>query len=81
MDIKTKASVGDTIYYIQNNKLHSADVIKIHINVEGPGAGTMDVHDHVSIGYQTCHNEFINETEVGLSKQELANIIIGESSN
>ena len=29
MDIKTKFNLGDTVYYIENNKIHQGKVVRI----------------------------------------------------
>ena len=78
MNIETY-NIGDLIYYIKENKVHSADILSIKVVVNsGINVCTKEQHDLFErfgkdcIMYATCHGEFPHD-EVYLSKEELLN--------
>lgn len=69
MKIETKASVGETIYYLCDNRLHSAPVQTITVNVSKKDILSKEIE--VDIRYHTCHGQY-QESKVFLTKRQLA---------
>ena len=63
MKLDVKANIGDLIYYLQENGVHSAPVLKIKITVD---------NEQTQILYETCHNKGLHEVNVFNSRKELA---------
>ena len=84
MEISTKASIGDTIYYLHDNRLHSADVHAVRvcqysgkIPIGDKGYRFPITVEDVGIWYYTVHGMF-SEDKVFLSKKDLANDLMRE---
>ena len=70
MDIKTKANVGDTTYFLADNKIVTALIKYINIEVAEKTSQFKNIPD-VTIYYITSHSNKIHETNIFLTKQEL----------
>lgn len=88
MDITTKASPGDLIYYIRDNHVCSSTVKAIQIRVAADDFNSVvkgrnhDPFDPKSVGifYFTCHGR-IRENELFLSQEDIAKAIIDGTFN
>lgn len=79
MKMELKAGLGETIYYLKDNRIHSAEIHgirvckisgKISFINKGLYAHPIASEDE-GIYYYTCHGEF-HEDQVFLSKEALA---------
>jgi len=62
-----KAKVGELIYYLQENKVHSAPVLDITVNI---------FKDRNIALYRTCHNTGLREEFIFLSRAALASSLL-----
>lgn len=70
MDIKTKANIGDTTYFLADNKVVTA-VVK-HIAIEVTEQTTQfGPKENTTIYYKTNTDNIIYEKDIFLTKQDL----------
>lgn len=84
MEIKTKADIGETIHYIDENRPHSAPVISIKIVVNEKDAEekacTMEQKEiwlhfgGTGIWYKTIHGVY-HESQIYLTREDLGEAI------
>ena len=69
LEIKTIAATGELIYYLKDNRVHSASVLGIEINVK---------ENFSRIKYHTCHtgSQGILEEYVFVSKEKLVHKLL-----
>lgn len=83
MKIETKANIGDIIFYLTDNRVHSARVQVIKIIIEEKVNTTTGGLERTIIQYheyKTCHGVFWSG-DIFLSKRELAESLIGDEED
>lgn len=70
MNINTKASIGDTIFFMVNNRVTFEEVKHIKIDI-CKKQHLYEEKTNITIIYSTNNDSKIHEKEVFLSKQEL----------
>lgn len=88
MDITTKASPGDLIYYIRDNHVCSSKVRALQIRIAEPNfkpvahGRNFDPFDPKSVGifYFTAHGR-VRENEVFMSQEDIAKAILDGTFN
>lgn len=83
-----KFALNQTIFYLRDNRVHSAPVMARHLveNSKPDGFSCTSEQDKLykpfgeaGISYSTCHG-IIEETEAFASRRELAESLIGEEN-
>ena len=61
MDIKTKFNLGDTVYYIENNKIHQGKVVRIDttsvLNHYTYNGGSLEIGESYIETYKVSNSE------------------------
>lgn len=71
-----KYKLRDTVHYLINNKMHSADIVAIK-SVQNIRDDSCDPFGSAGVQYRTCHGVFL-EQDVYKSKQDLVAELLSE---
>ena len=79
MEIKTKANIGDTIYFISNRKIVSDKIIHIIIEINRFRHLETEIHYFVSRDY--VENGIIDESDIAMSVEDLISKLTNNFTN
>ena len=74
MDIKTKADIGDYVYFLANNKIITTIVRCIRIEV-AEQTSQFGPRENIAIYYDTNKSNKVHEKDIFITKQELLDIL------
>lgn len=75
MDIKTKFSIGESIYFLQGNKVTIGEILSINIIVENYTTIKYKIEFKSSIGLTNFRTRYVLETNAFRNQDELLNSI------
>ena len=71
MEINTKLSIGDEMFYMRDNKVQSVTLTDMSINIDGALVEGDKPEITIEITYQTFGGGWLREEEVFATKEEL----------